>query len=49
MTSEKVDETEADVTNDENKPALEPEKKTLKDVVLEGLEEKGKGKDLWLW
>jgi hypothetical protein len=24
-------------------------KKTLKDVVLEGLEEKGKGKDYWLW
>lgn len=26
-----------------------PEKKTLKDVVLEGLEEKGKGNDHWLW
>lgn len=26
-----------------------PEKKTLKDVVLDGLEEKGRGKDLWLW
>lgn len=25
------------------------EKKTLKDVVLEGLEEKGKGTDYWLW
>ncbi|CRK89407.1 CLUMA_CG003157, isoform A [Clunio marinus] len=24
-------------------------KKTLKDVVLDGLEEKGKGKDCWLW
>lgn len=24
-------------------------KKTLKDAVLEGLEEKGKGKDCWLW
>lgn len=26
-----------------------PEKKTLKDVVLEGLEEKGRGTDYWLW
>lgn len=25
------------------------EKRTLKDVVLEGLEEKGKGTDYWLW
>lgn len=25
------------------------EKKTLKEAVLEGLEEKGKGRDLWLW
>lgn len=25
------------------------ERKTLKDVVLEGLEEKGKGQDHWLW
>lgn len=25
------------------------EKRTLKDVVLEGLEEKGKGTDGWLW
>jgi hypothetical protein len=24
-------------------------KKTLKEVVLEGLEEKGSGKDAWLW
>lgn len=24
-------------------------KKTLKDVVLEDLEEKGKGRDAWLW
>lgn len=24
-------------------------KKTLKDVVLESLEEKGSGKDAWLW
>ena len=24
-------------------------KKTLKDVVLDGLEEKGRGKDFWLW
>lgn len=23
--------------------------KSLKEVVLEGLEDKGKGKDLWLW
>lgn len=23
--------------------------RTLKDVVLEGLEEKGSGRDLWLW
>lgn len=28
---------------------VDPEKKTLKDVVLDGLEEKGKGKDHWLW
>ena len=26
-----------------------PSKKTLKDVVLDGLEEKGSGKDAWLW
>lgn len=26
-----------------------PEKRTLKDVVLDGLEEKGSGKDYWLW
>ena len=26
-----------------------PSKKTLKDVVLDGLEEKGRGKDSWLW
>lgn len=26
-----------------------PSKKTLKDVVLDGLEEKGMGKDAWLW
>lgn len=25
------------------------EKKTLKELVLDGLEEKGKGKDAWLW
>lgn len=25
------------------------DKKTLKEAVLEGLEEKGRGKDLWLW
>lgn len=25
------------------------DKKTFKDVVLEGLEEKGNGKDAWLW
>lgn len=25
------------------------DKKTLKDVVLDGLEEKGKGNDHWLW
>lgn len=25
------------------------EKKSLKDAVLEGLEEKGKGTDHWLW
>lgn len=25
------------------------DKKTLKNAVLEGLEEKGKGKDMWLW
>lgn len=25
------------------------EKRTLKEVVLEGLEEKGKGTDSWLW
>lgn len=24
-------------------------KKTLKESVLDGLEEKGAGKDLWLW
>lgn len=24
-------------------------KKSLKDVVNDGLEEKGKGKDMWLW
>lgn len=35
---------EAEVANNENN-----EKKTLKDAVLEGLEEKGKGKDCWLW
>lgn len=29
--------------------ASSEEKKTLKDAVLEGLEEKGKGKDCWLW
>lgn len=29
--------------------ATSEEKKTLKDAVLEGLEEKGKGKDCWLW
>lgn len=33
---------DAEVVNNESK-------KTLKDVVLEGLEEKGKGKDCWLW
>lgn len=26
-----------------------PEKKTLKDAVLDGLEEKGRGTDHWLW
>lgn len=26
-----------------------PEKKSLKEAVLEGLEEKGKGTDHWLW
>lgn len=25
------------------------DKKTLKEVVLEGLEEKGRGRDMWLW
>jgi hypothetical protein len=25
------------------------DKKTFKDVVLQGLEEKGSGKDAWLW
>lgn len=25
------------------------DKQTLRDVVLEGLDEKGKGRDLWLW
>ena len=25
------------------------DKKTLKEVVLDGLEEKGRGKDKWLW
>lgn len=29
--------------------AVTTEKKTLKDIVLDGLEEKGKGKDAWLW
>lgn len=24
-------------------------RKSLKDVVSDGLEEKGKGKDMWLW
>lgn len=33
--------------NDE--AATAEEKKTLRDAVLEGLEEKGKGKDCWLW
>lgn len=28
---------------------VKKEKKTLKDIVLDGLEEKGKGKDAWLW
>ena len=45
MTTEK--EPEPDPTEEEKQPAID--KKTLKDVVLEGLEEKGKGKDLWLW
>lgn len=45
MTTDKVHET----ADEEQQPAIVPEKKTLKDVVLEGLEEKGKGKDLWLW
>lgn len=27
----------------------EADKKTLREAVLEGLEEKGKGKDSWLW
>lgn len=28
---------------------MSADKKTLKDVVLEGLEDKGKGRDMWLW
>lgn len=35
--------------DDDEQPAVDKKKKTLKDVVLEGLEEKGKGKDCWLW
>ena len=34
--------------NDET-PTNEVERKTLREAVLEGLEEKGKGKDCWLW
>lgn len=30
-------------------PTNEAERKTLREAVLEGLEEKGKGKDCWLW
>lgn len=28
---------------------VEIPKKTLKDAVTQGLEEKGAGKDMWLW
>lgn len=43
MSDEKLDKpAAAAVESQENK-------KTFKDVVLEGLEEKGKGKDAWLW
>lgn len=31
----------------EGQPAIG--KKSLKDIVNDGLEEKGKGKDMWLW
>lgn len=43
MTDEKLNETTAADVEDPGKL------KTLKDVVLEGLEEKGKGRDFWLW
>lgn len=51
MSTEKVNHTEPDPdpSEEEKQPAIKPNKKTLKEVVLEGLEEKGKGKDLWLW
>jgi biotin synthase-related radical SAM superfamily protein len=39
---------EAAATDEERQPVLD-KKKTLKDVCLEGLDEKGKGKDSWLW
>jgi hypothetical protein len=37
--------------SEQNEPAAEvhDDKKTFKDVVLAGLEEKGGGKDSWLW
>lgn len=32
-----------------NKKDVEMPKRTLKDAVEQGLEEKGEGKDFWLW
>lgn len=50
MSTDNGNHTEAAAPVDvEKQPTIEMNKKTLKDVVLEGLEEKGKGKDLWLW
>lgn len=41
--------TAAPMLNDEEAELANDSKKTLKEVVEEGLEEKGKGKDCWLW